>query len=183
MSLTDLIRSRKYNTDKQVDELYGHSYIVGFYDKEFQDFKPKSILEIGVKHGGSLLLWADYFKESMVTGIDISSDDLDLEVFSRPNIDFINTDAYSKQVVDALGSFDLVIDDGPHTIQSQIDCINLYLPIVNSGGLLVIEDIQDELYIETLASNVPAEFRDGVRIVDLRAINHRFDDLMFTVKK
>ena len=39
------------------------------------------------------------------------------------------------------GSLDIVIDDGPHTIESQIYFAANYSDLVKTGGLLIVEDI------------------------------------------
>jgi hypothetical protein len=38
---------------------------------------------------------------------------------------------------------DIAIDDGSHNIFYQIHCINAVYPALNSGGLLIIEDVMD----------------------------------------
>ena len=40
------------------------------------------------------------------------------------------------------GGFDIIFDDGPHTVKSQKECIEYYLPMLNNNGTMFIEDIQ-----------------------------------------
>ena len=52
------------------------SYIDLFYEKYFFEFKEKKInlLEIGFRHGASLCLWSNYFKNGYILGLDNYSD-------------------------------------------------------------------------------------------------------------
>jgi hypothetical protein len=118
--------SQETGTDKNTN----HSYIQNFYEQEFSTFQNKNInlLEIGINKGGSLFLWSEFFKNANIYGLDITDKFL-LEKYKNINrVNYIFKNAYSKQVSDELPDFDIIIDDGPHTVETQIDCINLYLP-------------------------------------------------------
>ena len=58
---------KKYDTDKIENEY------LKWYDPIFEPFVQKKITlcELGVKNGGSLLLWKDYFPFATIVGIDI----------------------------------------------------------------------------------------------------------------
>ena len=93
-------------------------------------------------------------------------------------------DAYTEEVVDSLPSFDIIIDDGPHTIESQIKCLEFYLPKLNDGGVILIEDIQKYEYIETLEEKYKELGGDKeVEFYDLRNIKRRYDDLIVVFAK
>ena len=47
------------------------------------------------------------------------------------------------------GMFDIVIDDGPHDIDNQLNTLHQYYEKLNDGGMIIIEDIQDPSYIKT----------------------------------
>ena len=49
--------------------------------------------------------------------------------------------AYDKEVANKLPDMDLIIDDGPHTYESQIAAIRYYLPKLKTNGYMFIEDI------------------------------------------
>ena len=55
---------RQNTTDKELR----HSYCSLFYDEHLLPYKHKEInlLEIGICHGGSLILWNDYFEKSKI---------------------------------------------------------------------------------------------------------------------
>ena len=69
MKLIDILKAKRYNTDKHTV----HQYIQEYYENAFSKYKNKSIslLEIGVLYGESLKLWHDYFTNIELYGIDI----------------------------------------------------------------------------------------------------------------
>lgn len=135
-----------YGTDKENPK----SYINEFYEENFKKYKDKdiSLLEIGVRSGPSLKLWSEYFsKESKIYGLDNLYDkDINLvpvnnDWISSSNVEYIIGDAYDEKVSNRFGKIDILIDDGPHTFESHVKLLNLYLNKINSGGIIVIEDV------------------------------------------
>ena len=76
---------------------------------------------------------------------------------------------------------DFAIDDGPHSLASQQRFLELYLPLLNDGGIAVIEDIQDYSRFDSLTALVGEDYT--YEIVDLRGVKGRYDDLMLVVYK
>ena len=162
----------------------GHDYVKGFYDKEFARYQDKeiSLLEIGISGGASLVLWSKYFEKGNIVGIDIQ-DRVPDKYRNIDRVTHIIKDAYTYEVAESFGKFDIVIDDGPHTLDSMIQCIRLYLDKVNEGGILVIEDIQDVEWFDVLKDNVPKEYQNNIECIDIRENIGRYDDLLFVVRK
>lgn len=144
-----------YSTDKEST----HHYL-DVYDKLFVPFQDREInlLEVGYGEGGSIDLWLEYFKKANITVIDIN----DYFRHHRKNISFIHENI--NRVLEIPSMIDIAIDDGSHFVQDQIVFINLVYPKVNSGGLIIIEDVHDiennKKYFDEL--NIPFE------IIDLR---------------
>jgi hypothetical protein len=165
-----------------------HSYIENFYEEAFRPYRDKenSILEIGVDTGGSMALWSKYFSHSKILGIDIKTDRF-LDQFkdtNYPNIrNIIVTDAYDQLLVDFLPEFDIIIDDGPHWIEYQLKGIDLYLPKLKVGGLMVIEDVEDIKNIEALSKAIPNNGMYETHAYDLRDIDKRYDSIIFSIKR
>lgn len=183
----------KYNIYNDVeypsDKNAYHSYIEDVYEEYFNYYRNKKInlLEIGVSFSGSIRLWNDYFENAQIYGIDNfscgeeyrkKSEDLIEGKFS--NIQIICSDAYSKNILKELPEFDIIIDDGPHTLDTQLKCIELYLPKIKSNGIMFIEDIivdfeydyrEDELHehptIKSLIEKIP-NGKYEYKIFDLR---------------
>lgn len=58
----------------------------------------------------------------------------------------LNDDAYKEEYVrERFGGkeFDFLLDDGPHTLESQEKFIELYSSLLSDSGILIIEDMQD----------------------------------------
>lgn len=146
MNLVDIL----HQVDEASEYLYGtdkescHGYISHFYEKEFSKYKDKKIkfLEIGIYTGDSLKLWKRYFTNvEKIVGVDITLEQLKNK---EDGIEYIIDDAYSKDFCQTLSNFDIIIDDGPHSFETQCQFIDLYYPKLNSGGIMVIEDLHHE---------------------------------------
>jgi trans-aconitate methyltransferase len=148
---------RYFDTNK---ELPRHHYLSRCYDTFFAKYQNRSInvLEIGVASGGSLILWKDYFPNAQIFGVDVGNDDRFNNCLNNvkdiPNITVRKSDAYTQELVDQLPNLDIIIDDGPHTLDSHYKLFDLYMPKLNPGGMLIIEDIEmiewTNLYISKL---------------------------------
>lgn len=177
-----------YNfTGKKSDKGTIHTYIDNWYNAEFTPIRDKNlnILEIGINKGDSIILWRDWFFNSSIYGIDngseMSTSNYDT-VNSIKNVNILYGDAYSDDVVKQYDDnmFDYIIDDGPHSIESQIKCVQKWFSKLKVGGKLIIEDIMDVHIrkIEFDKLNLPYE------IIDLRSRNNpQKDEVMFIFKK
>jgi hypothetical protein len=76
-----------------------------------------------------------------------------------------------------------MLDDGPHTLESMKQFINLYSQIMTADGILIIEDIQSWDWIDILKNEVPENLKKFVKIYDLRQNKNRYDDIVFTIDK
>jgi SAM-dependent methyltransferase len=152
----------------------------------FERFKEKSninICEIGIDIGGSIALWSKYFENGNVIGIDINSIRLDEQYKEENfnNVKYYINDAYDKEFIKSLPLFDIIIDDGPHTFGTMLKFIQNYVDKLNPGGLMVIEDIPDESWINYFKILTPKNLKTTV--IDLRQIDNRYDSLMFAIEK
>lgn len=164
-----------YNTDKN----NYHSYVDQIYEDLFKNkrYSAQKILEIGVDTGASLLMWREYFHNAKIYGID---DKLCSAMLDRQRIVFICDDAYSYDTVDRLpNGFDVIIDDGPHTLESMTFVIKEYLSKLNDDGVLIIEDLQDFHWSNILRKHVPENL--SVEVRDLRKVRDRYDDIAMII--
>lgn len=174
--ITELAERHGFATDKTTVHSYGE-----FYDRALEPYRgrPIRLLEIGVDRGGSLRLWDAYFEgQADIVGVDI---DLSrLEATAEWSACFARGDAYTAEMAGSLGDLDVIIDDGPHTLHSMLTLIDLYVPRLRPGGLMVIEDVQDWCWYESLMNAVP----DGSRweAHDLRHVKGRYDDMLFVIR-
>ena len=89
---------------------------------------------------------------------------------------FFNDNFLNKDI-----KFDIMIDDGPHTLESMLTFIKLYSNVLANDGILVIEDIQSIDWIPILTNEVPDNLKKFIQVYDLRSIKNRYDDLMFVI--
>ena len=161
-----------------------HSYLET-YEKNLKDkhISCKNVLEIGVQRGGSLKLWNDYFVNATIYGIDIDEGPAFLNEYKRVNC--LKMNAYSQESIDYFSNknieFDVIIDDGPHTLESMEYFVNNYTQLLAVDGVLIVEDIPDIKWCDIFKTYVPNGFT--YEIVDLRHIKNRWDDILFIIKR
>lgn len=180
-----------FETAGGTDKATWHSYD-GLYEEKLSQYidKEVSLLEIGVQYGGSALLWHDFLPLSKLVFIDVR-DQVHPNIWTnmdKNRYDYHIMDAFNEQSVNQLKlqypeGFDIIIEDGPHTLESQIFTIKNYVPLLKEGGILIIEDIQNFEYGKTLIDSIGDLEHKSIEFVDLRHIKNRYDDLLIVVKK
>ena len=144
--------------DKTLSELYSliggtdkHNYhrYDGLYGPILKSkrFTAKKVLEVGVSCWGSgdLEALGHYFPNAEVHGIDTDPLERVKEEHQAPNIIFHQMDGYDYKSLDETfgdSKWDVVLDDGPHTIESQIKCLNYFHDKLAPNGVIIVEDIQ-----------------------------------------
>lgn len=138
---TDLCRiAARHDTDKV------HPYTRVYYDLlAHVRQKRLRVLEIGVYNGGSLRMWRDFLPNARLFGIDIDSRCLAFEQEIVDTtirlVDQGNASQLTEFVEETGGQFDLIVDDGGHTMTQQTTSFEVLFPHVVTGGVYVIEDI------------------------------------------
>lgn len=114
------------------------------YHRAFQKYrgKPITFLEIGVQNGGSTKMWSRYFGPSAkIIGVDID-----------PNCRSLESEGYEIWIGDQAdpefwrefkakhAEIDIVLDDGGHTMQQQINTFEALFPILKNNGTYLCED-------------------------------------------
>jgi hypothetical protein len=181
MELKKLIDNSR--TDK--DTL--HSYLET-YEKLFKDkrFTTTAVMEIGIAEGGSIKLWNDYFVNARIFGLDIMDmkDSINDIKYNYPRINLsLNTDAYNIDVNIFKNKFDIIIEDGYHTLSNQIKFLKNYLPILEEDGIMIIEDVDKIEDIDSLINETPEEYKKYIEVYDLRENKGRYDDILFVINK
>jgi cephalosporin hydroxylase len=173
MKLLEQYKLKNYNTDKNSV----HSYIDYLYNDLFKS-EYTDVLEIGAFNGGSALLWQDYFLNANIDIIDITECQA---IKNQPRINHIVGNAYSNDMLKNLRQYDLIIDDGPHTLDTMIFFIDHYVSLLKSNGMCIIEDVQSIDWFNVLISKVPNNC--VYHAVDLRNVKNRYDDLVLIIRK
>ncbi len=137
----------KYETDKVKEHTYGDVYDALFdrFDRE----AALNLIEVGTQKGGSLKAWREYFPNAKITGIDII--DVVKPEYRDPSINYIFNDVNNYLTDD---DFDIVIDDGSHSIDDVLYVVQHFK--LKRKGMFIIEDVQKPVYwVEKLAEILP----------------------------
>ena len=108
----------------------------------------------GYAPGGSLRAWRDYFPTGQIVGVDVQPD----TQFTEDRITTHLADSSKKEELDAVlkdETFDIIIDDGLHWDETQMQTLRNLWDRVRPGGYYIIEDI-------TPWSRISTEFRDQI---------------------
>ena len=177
-TLIEIQSNCKFDTDKNTR----HSYL-SHYDKLFLSFKNKKIklLEIGISTGVSIMLWNKYFTDCTIFCIDLDITNIKYdEIFNSNNIYVIpkNFDTITENFFGDI-LFDIIVDDGSHTLEHQLKSIDIFRKKLNVGGILIVEDIQESYYnhIKSYIKNI-----NNCELLDLRHENNIEDNMLVIYK-
>jgi hypothetical protein len=140
---------------------FQHKYISNYYATEFEDKREQSLLlvELGVRDGADLSLFADWLCASRIVGIDTkpmvkyapTEEDCkqsgkgkyDVEFDELKNFEFMQMNAYTLDTVNKFNdeTIDYLIDDATHFVNDQIKCLSLYYPKIKKSGKVILEDV------------------------------------------
>ena len=104
-------------------------------------------------------------------------------IILHTSIDAYNNDFFITNFLNKNIKCDFMLDDGPHTLESMKQFINLYSQIMTDDGILIIEDVQSWDWIDILKNEVPENLKQYIKTYDLRRIKNRYDDIVFTIDK
>lgn len=166
------------------DKLYAHSYIDA-YEELLSGRNVRRLLEIGIGnqelmrplvpkyvHGASLKMWADYFPDADIYACDIRDDVL----VNEGRIHSTVCDQYDYlrlQVAFGTYTYDVIIDDGCHHPMAQVISFAALWPLLNKGGIYIIEDVgYPELISKAIDGDAHIFRKDG-----------RWDDVLVTKHK
>ncbi len=118
------------------------------YDRHFQRFTGRTVdvVEIGVFSGGSFMMWRDYFgSQAQLHGVDIEPA---CRVYASDGVRiFIGDQAdpgFWRDFSHEVPAIDIVIDDGGHEANQQIETLEALLPLLRPGGVYLCEDIHGD---------------------------------------
>jgi demethylmacrocin O-methyltransferase len=136
----------RHGTDK-----WGAHFYTPVYHQLFAHLRdrPVRLLEIGIGGyefarlgGASLAMWAEYFPNGRILGIDVFAKTLDLGPRVSVSQGSQDDAAFLTRMSAEHGPFDIVIDDGSHVPAQVIASFDVLFPLLADGGLYVIEDVQ-----------------------------------------
>jgi hypothetical protein len=118
-----------------------------FYDALFSGMRHDefNFIEIGVFNGGSVRTWEKYFTRAQIIGVDIdpkcrgyATERVKIEIGSQNDPEFLHHLAVSWPPR-------VIIDDGSHQSYDIIFTFERLFPVLQPGGIYVIEDLHFHL--------------------------------------
>lgn len=134
----------KYFNENQKRSIHKWNHYFEIYDRHFSRFRNKEIvvLEIGTQHGGSLQMWKHYFGDrAKIYGVDIDprtkfeEENIEVIIGSQSDVGFL-TDLKKR-----LPKFDILIDDGGHTMKQQKITFEHLYEHIKDDGIYLCEDL------------------------------------------
>lgn len=175
----------KHGTDKDTMHSYGP-----LYERLLAPYRERAtrVLEIGLFSGASLVVWAEFFKNATIDGVDIDSSlwRFDLFPLEDPRIRMHEMDgtlmSAPKELVKrgAPEAFDVIIEDGSHRAQHQVSHLEAFAASIAPGGIYIIEDIMQENVTKLQKPFAQLCKMHSLRMEwhDLRHNKHRPDDIV-----
>ncbi len=96
-------------------------------------------------------MWADYFPHARITGVDI---DPMCKMYSGGRIDVKIGSQTDPAFLSQFTDYDIIIDDGGHTMTQQKVSFDVLFPLLKPGGIYVIEDLHTSYWPEFLDAPV-----------------------------
>jgi SAM-dependent methyltransferase len=136
----------------------GHEFVYQYLDLD--RLGEIGILEIGIgtndpkapssmgkngKPGSSLEMWTELFPNAQVVGADVDASAL----VTGDRIVSFQVDSTNRESIQNLidlvskssGGFDVIIDDGLHTPESNLTLLNMLVALLKPGGFYIVEDV------------------------------------------
>jgi len=132
-----------YDTPHRICQKWAHYFRI--YERFFSRYRRSRdlrMMEIGISQGGSLDMWRAYFgPEALIVGVDIDPRCRGYENGrTRVRIGSQEDSVFLQELVREFKEFDVVLDDGGHTMSQQIASFEALYPIVRLGGVYMVED-------------------------------------------
>lgn len=130
---------------RRTDKGRGRRNHLELYEQVFPGYRHSAskLFEIGVRYGGSIRIWHEYFPKATIYGLDISAKAV--AGVEGERIVGVQLDQSDKEQLEAFGRnhgpFDIGIDDGSHVWSHQILTFESLWKYIRPGGLFVIEDV------------------------------------------
>ncbi len=174
------VLAQKYGTDKS-PITHNYTPIYHFYFKNIR-YNTIKFLEIGFFRGGSARMWEKYFQNAELYFIDVRyhkferyGQDLSERChFYKVNQE--NANQLKAFIIKTGGNFDIIIDDGGHSMRQQITSFEVLFPAVKSGGLYIIEDLHTSYWKKFGGYGTISEPKSGIGTT-MQFLKDRLDDV------
>lgn len=140
----------KYGTDKASNH---HNYL-GIYETYLSKYKGRDLVLVDAiggyeffdRGGESLRMWAAYFPDARIVGIDLYGKTLDVP----RNVHLYKCSQDSPtgmaKIFELEGKPDVFIDDFSHVNDLTLKTFDIVFPMLKPGGIYIVEDIEGSWY-------------------------------------
>lgn len=152
---------------RQTDKGRGFSNFVDLYADLFEPYRLSAtkVFEIGIRAGGSIRMWQEYFSKASIYGLDIHNRSVERCKGERIKALVVDQGDPSQlqKFGNEYGKFDIGIEDGSHIWNHQIISFKTLWTYIKPGGLYVVEDILTsyEEWLSKSKSNVNMDYAQG----------------------
>ncbi len=121
----------------------------------YRERKPSSVLEIGVWQGGTLKVWLEHAApEASISAVDLDHHNIDLYTDWLTDSELhlftgSSTSDEGKRFIRERAPYDWVFVDGDHGPLGVTIDVETVLPLISSGGLLLLHDIVPPMGFDT----------------------------------
>ena len=141
-----------------------------------EKFTPKNIIELA-----SLMI------SKLIYGLDITDMPQDIINASKDRITLFKANAYDQNFIkenfiNKNITFDLLMDDGPHSLESMQFFARHYSSLLAPNGIMIIEDIPSLEWIPKIINSFPLNLQSKARAIDLQYIQNRWDDILIILE-
>lgn len=125
---------KKYGSDKFKYSKWYEKHLETIINKKF------TLIEFGVASGASLKAWKSFLPKANIIGVDINPS---CKNFEEERIEVVIGDQTDVGTLETLPEAEVIIDDGGHRMNQQIQTFQYMFPKLHKdGGIYVIEDLQ-----------------------------------------
>jgi ubiquinone/menaquinone biosynthesis C-methylase UbiE len=142
----------KYFTENKGRLISKWKHYFEIYDNHFSRFRGTDVhvVELGVYQGGSLQMWKNYFgPNAKIFGVDINPlckqfEEDQIKIFTGDQEDR----KFLKGLAEQIPRIDILIDDGGHTMNQQINTFEELFFHIGPNGVYLCEDLHTSYWPE-----------------------------------
>lgn len=140
----------------RTDKASSHHNYLNAYEEYLWKYKEREIVLVDAvggyeykdRGGESLRMWAEYFPQAKIVGIDL----YEKELIMPPNVHLFkcsqNNATGMQKIFDITGAPTVFIDDFSHFNKETIETFQIVFPMLKQGGVYIVEDIEGSWYPE-----------------------------------
>lgn len=199
----------KHGSDKGDGESHNYTQLYKYIWKEKRK-RVKTVFELGILNcgkvqtgktsGGSLRGWKEYFPNAKIYGADFNKDLL----FDENRIKTFYTDIFDDKktkemwdrvIEDNAGKLmDIIVEDGPHTLESSLKFLENSFQYLKPGGWYIIEDymcgivndrLSDDKILRTYAFLLKNNYKAAIVYIPVEKarVNESYVNVLVIIQK